>query len=640
MAELTNLETGAASPAPPALTDASTGPKEVGEMTASTLNRTSVDDMNSLGDKRQSSHGDSGKEHKLAAPQSPEPIGVAPQTLEPSLSPVSPRASPKVSPRRKGFFGNVQRVNSAKSSKSELSMMEETSRRNTYVVFWRTITLLFILSQAVVFGVCTWYFARLDEKDRLGDVSRSYGRFIFERFPAKQLDSVDSLLKLASIYGNYFDAAWPNVTLASFNIAAIYDVNASLLDNIIYSPLVSRAQETAWEAYATANVDLLAGNQTEYTGGSWPVRNGIYRYDDEGDRVEDSDSVLLCPAWQIAPVHGLEEYVMFNQYSESVLTPLFDAVATRSVTSATSNISVVPNGEDVPWIGVVTVVGVYDDVDTLVGFMSANYTIESLLRNTLPSLTKGIDVVVQQDEQSEAIATYRLDGYDLDTTTLGDTHNPNMEGFRQRSTVILTGGTSMYFVTYPTRSWQEKYYTNIPVGSSLVVVGTILVVSLIFIIYDVLVSRRERMLEDMAAASSGVVRQLFPNFVREKLLKKATSHHNYRKERVSEGSSVEDSPRAQPAETPQSRPNYFDIIRIRNEGVKDRRRQTDDSDKGIIAQSFEHASVLFADIAGFTKWSSGRDPEEVFAFLEVLFAAFDFFARERGVFKVETIGDW
>ena len=48
---------------------------------------------------------------------------------------------------------------------------------------------------------------------------------------------------------------------------------------------------------------------------------------------------------------------------------------------------------------------------------------------------------------------------------------------------------------------------------------------------------------------------------------------------------------------------------------------------------------MFADIAGFTKWCSQRDPEQVFFLLESIYGVFDKLARKRGVFKVETIGD-
>lgn len=50
-------------------------------------------------------------------------------------------------------------------------------------------------------------------------------------------------------------------------------------------------------------------------------------------------------------------------------------------------------------------------------------------------------------------------------------------------------------------------------------------------------------------------------------------------------------------------------------------------------------TVLFADLVGFTAWSSSREPTHVFILLEALYGAFDKVARRRGVFKVETIGD-
>jgi class 3 adenylate cyclase len=46
-----------------------------------------------------------------------------------------------------------------------------------------------------------------------------------------------------------------------------------------------------------------------------------------------------------------------------------------------------------------------------------------------------------------------------------------------------------------------------------------------------------------------------------------------------------------------------------------------------------------ADIAGFTAWSSIREPHQVFTLLEAIFKGFDSIAKRQGIFKVETIGD-
>jgi class 3 adenylate cyclase len=60
---------------------------------------------------------------------------------------------------------------------------------------------------------------------------------------------------------------------------------------------------------------------------------------------------------------------------------------------------------------------------------------------------------------------------------------------------------------------------------------------------------------------------------------------------------------------------------------------------GVIATFFPYTTVLFADIAGFTAWSSSREPEQVFQLLETVYGAMDQIALRRGVFKVETVGD-
>jgi class 3 adenylate cyclase len=59
-----------------------------------------------------------------------------------------------------------------------------------------------------------------------------------------------------------------------------------------------------------------------------------------------------------------------------------------------------------------------------------------------------------------------------------------------------------------------------------------------------------------------------------------------------------------------------------------------------IADLFPETSVMFADICGFTAWSSVREPSQVFVLLETLYRAFDNIAKTRKVFKVETVGDW
>jgi len=67
--------------------------------------------------------------------------------------------------------------------------------------------------------------------------------------------------------------------------------------------------------------------------------------------------------------------------------------------------------------------------------------------------------------------------------------------------------------------------------------------------------------------------------------------------------------------------------------------QEDEDNNEPIADLFPYCTVMFADVAGFTAWSSTRAPEQVFVLLQTLYQAFDVIAKRRKVFKVETIGD-
>ena len=55
--------------------------------------------------------------------------------------------------------------------------------------------------------------------------------------------------------------------------------------------------------------------------------------------------------------------------------------------------------------------------------------------------------------------------------------------------------------------------------------------------------------------------------------------------------------------------------------------------------SYEGVTILYADIVGFTAWSSNRKPIEVVTMLSKLFTTFDHLCVKNHVYKVHTIGD-
>jgi guanylate cyclase len=62
-------------------------------------------------------------------------------------------------------------------------------------------------------------------------------------------------------------------------------------------------------------------------------------------------------------------------------------------------------------------------------------------------------------------------------------------------------------------------------------------------------------------------------------------------------------------------------------------------DPGVIAERYDDVSVLFADIADFTRFTERTNPEQVVGVLDEIFSAFDDLTERRGLEKIKTIGD-
>jgi adenylate cyclase len=60
---------------------------------------------------------------------------------------------------------------------------------------------------------------------------------------------------------------------------------------------------------------------------------------------------------------------------------------------------------------------------------------------------------------------------------------------------------------------------------------------------------------------------------------------------------------------------------------------------GTIADDVPSASVLFADVVGFTRMSASMLPSELVGVLDELFTVFDGFVTELGLEKIKTVGD-
>ena len=77
------------------------------------------------------------------------------------------------------------------------------------------------------------------------------------------------------------------------------------------------------------------------------------------------------------------------------------------------------------------------------------------------------------------------------------------------------------------------------------------------------------------------------------------------------------------------------MLNILPQSIATRLKAGDES----ISDSYQNATILFSDLVGFTKMSSGRTAEELVFLLNDLFKRFDTRATSLGLEKIKTIGD-
>jgi Adenylate and Guanylate cyclase catalytic domain len=175
---------------------------------------------------------------------------------------------------------------------------------------------------------------------------------------------------------------------------------------------------------------------------------------------------------------------------------------------------------------------------------------------------------------------------------------------------------SYRFLVYPTRALESRYRNGEPALYSSVAGVIFIFSSVVFFFYDTMVRRRQRKVMASAKRTNDIVTSLFPENVRERLYERAAALD------------VDVMARDYEMENRRATGLHLDAANCNNVFGSD-----------PIADLFPHTTVMFLDIAGFTAWSSEREPSQVFTLLENIYHAFDEVASQLGIFKVETIGD-
>lgn len=149
---------------------------------------------------------------------------------------------------------------------------------------------------------------------------------------------------------------------------------------------------------------------------------------------------------------------------------------------------------------------------------------------------------------------------------------------------------------YPSQELQDQYATTQPAIFALVVASIFLFTSLVFLAYDRLVARRQRIVKHRDLASGAIVSSLFPNQVRQQLYNNLQGEIDGSRRGFVKSGNLRNSSSGE-AVVQMSRPN---------------------------ASLYENTTIFFADLAGFTAWPSKRTPQCLEMTVEIMFLLISF----------------
>eukprot|EP00522_Entomoneis_paludosa_P015215 CAMPEP_0172460140 /NCGR_PEP_ID=MMETSP1065-20121228/35696_1 /TAXON_ID=265537 /ORGANISM="Amphiprora paludosa, Strain CCMP125" /LENGTH=1281 /DNA_ID=CAMNT_0013215079 /DNA_START=46 /DNA_END=3891 /DNA_ORIENTATION=- len=303
---------------------------------------------------------------------------------------------------------------------------------------------------------------------------------------------------------------------------------------------------------------------------------------------------------------------------------------------------------------------------SVVGTITVTLLWQELLQDLLSPGSNGIVVVI--GNECGTAFTYQLNGPIATFLGRGDLHDQEYDENDDLNTAaylhdLIQNGTSgatytgapldtelcPYWVkTYASDEMREDYETIMPLLFLSLTILIFLFAFCVFKIYDWVSERRTKKIMRVAAQSSAVVASLFPKVVRDRLFAPPPKKADTKRDSIFVENAKMRVQKFLGEGTTRGASSRHGRNHDLSDGNEDSmstgdRQQQNEAQAAVanapIAELFTDTTVMFADIAGFTAWSSVREPAQVFILLESLYGAYDKIAKRRGVFKVETIGD-
>jgi class 3 adenylate cyclase len=432
-------------------------------------------------------------------------------------------------------------------------------------------------------------------------------------------EGLEAVSQSMTSYALGINATWPFVTHPNFGA-----ISQTVLENIrarfvAWVPFVQPEERAEWEAYSVANQgfveDLKKYFGFNYT--TFPIVPFIFRIGNDTVPVVydteplDPELPFHAPVWQLVPPLEGPQFVNFQAWQDPYITRTIQTLVRRreSVMSEPFTSFTYDSATDNPWPEAYYMSPVFDSFDenaNQVGYVDTFGDLR-LFDNILSD--QGLDgiIAVVSNPCSETY-TWQINGPESEFIGAGELVEPDFRkyGIVESATALRTSPECPVTISiYPSEQFEDEFHTADPAIFTAATVLIFVLTALFFVVYDWMVEKRQGKVLNTAQQSGAIVDSLFPAHIRERLMENQEN-----KSKLPGG-----------------------------QESKKKRLGLDVFESKPIADYYPEATVIVADIANFSAWSSVREPSQVFSLLETLYNSFDLVAKKRRIFKVESMAD-
>ncbi|CAJ1939123.1 unnamed protein product [Cylindrotheca closterium] len=548
--------------------------------------------------------------------------------------------------------GNRHSAGGNNNNKDDEAYDSITANESKGVNALKTIMYLTLLFSAVTVATATYWFVQ-DEKVRFLslEIEAIAGEAVSD--VNAYLDGISSQLyqismSFSSEYQSLFSeeetdtsslsslSSWVNLTLPHFD-QRIKDHSSSEL--IFYAPLIPASSNIIlkeWTNYSIQNQNWIdeALMERGWDAVTTQIPNEIYSYSTAVSRFDNLLNRVVAPIWQVSPVPTNRSIINLDVLTIPVLSNLRRTLSS-SPSKATMSASYdarllrnfIENEEDgeqqetrmapMSFLSV-PVFKTFDRTNNPFGYMFGLVSWHRAISEAFQDSHFDISVNVQEMCGNNQSMTFLVQNggiaqYQLPTDPAAElVDDPNVV----QEIDVLFEGCNFRMTVHPMAGAQDKITRDIPFLGFIIAALLLVFLVVVFFYYNRLVKERQHKLLSTAKRSNAVVSSLFPEAVQNRLMQEVAGGPGDRRQIIKKSGSRED---------------------VFQEESKD--TLAGERKGKAIADFFPAVTIMFADIVGFTAWSSMREPTQVFELLESIYGAFDEIARKRRVFKVETIGD-